>query len=494
MSIPGEMMGRIGRTGNGPVLCVGDVMLDRFVDGDVERISPEGPIPVFRISGERCMLGGAGNVVRNLAALGAETRFAGVVGDDETGREILRLLVDEEAVVPDIVVVGGRDTTIKTRFVAAGQQMLRADRETVASIAPDTARRLCSAALAHLPECAAVLFSDYGKGVLGRRLIAEITEAAGALGKPVIVDPKGSDYSIYRGADLATPNRRELSEATRMAVGDEEGIVAAAQVLRRDTDIAAILVTRGAEGMTLVDADGTRHFPAEAREVFDVSGAGDTVAAALAVGLSCGMDMADAARLANAAAGVVVAKAGTATVTYGELMQALHRIDLLAGTGKILGRDAAAARTASWRRRGFRVGFANGCFDLLHPGHVALLAQARAACDRLVVAVNTDASVSRLKGPRRPVHTLEARQTVLASLATVDMVVPFGEDTPLALIRELLPDVLVKGADHAPDTVVGADLVTGRGGRLLIADHIDGHSTTATVARIADGERRHPSG
>ncbi|MBW7850903.1 MAG: D-glycero-beta-D-manno-heptose-7-phosphate kinase [Rhodospirillales bacterium] len=480
------LAGRIDTLKDAPVLCVGDVMLDRFVYGEVERISPEAPIPVMRIRRETAMLGGAGNVARNLAALGARPAFVSVVGDDVAGREVAGLLAAQPGAEPQVIVEADRLTTIKTRYLAASQQLLRADLETAAQIAAAAEAELLARARALLPAVRALVLSDYGKGVLTPAVIRGLLDAAAAAGVPSVVDPKGRDYTIYRGAGLLTPNRKELAEATGLPVGDDAAIVAAARHLIETCGVSAVLATRSQDGMTLVTAEGAvHHLPAEAREVFDVSGAGDTVVATVAAALAGGLPLADCARLANVAAGIVVGKVGTAVAYAAEVAAALRHHDLASGEAKVTALEAAADTVAAWRRKGLKVGFTNGCFDLLHPGHVSLVRQARAACDRLIVGLNSDASVGRLKGPARPVQGETARATVLASLAAVDMVVIFGEDTPLRLIETLRPDVLVKGADYSVETVVGADLVLGWGGRVVLAELSPGHSTTATIGRMA---------
>ena len=469
-----------------PVMCVGDVMLDRFVYGSVELISPEAPIPVLRIERHAAMLGGAGNVAANLEALGCVPRFLSVVGDDEAGSAILRQLV--EARLADschIVTEHGRQTSEKTRFFAHNQQLLRTDSETVADISPGSQESLLAAARALLPEVSAVILSDYGKGVLTGGVTAALIAAARKAGKPVIVDPKGNDYRRYRGADLVTPNRRELAQASALPVAEDAEIVDAATRLIEGCELGAMVVTRSEQGLTVVTRDGqVKHLSAEAREVFDVSGAGDTVIATLAGAIGAGVSLVDAARLANLAAGVVVGKVGTAVVRRTELLAALHHQEWGVGEAKVLPLEGAVDRVERWRRQGRRVGFTNGCFDLLHPGHISLLQQACATCDRLVVGLNSDESVRRLKGETRPVQSELARATVLASLASVDLVVIFGEDTPLNLIRALRPDVLVKGADYTVERVVGAELVQSYGGRIVLADLAAGHSTTATIERM----------
>ena len=470
---------------NTAVLCIGDVMLDRFVYGSVDRVSPEAPIPVLFIERESAMLGGAGNVVRNLVALGAAPAFVSVVGDDPAGREVTRLVGEHGEIDPCIVVETGRQTTIKTRFFASHQQLLRADRESRLAVGDAIREQVLTRADRLLAKAEVMVLSDYGKGVLAPAVAGELIRRAKARGKMVVVDPKGTDYAIYAGATIVTPNRKELHEATGMAVDGDEAVVAAARHLIATCALEAVLVTRSQDGMTLVTADGAaHHLPAEAREVFDVSGAGDTVVATLAAALASGASLLEGALLANVAAGIVVGKVGTAVAYAEEVVAALHHDDLTAGESKIVPPAAAAEIVARWRRKGLKVGFTNGCFDLLHPGHVAILTQAKAACDRLVVGLNSDASVQRLKGPTRPVQSEASRATVLSSLAPVDMVVIFGEDTPLRLIEGLRPDVLVKGADYTIDKVVGADLVQSWGGKVVLADLVDGQSTTNTIKRM----------
>lgn len=486
------MMGDVSNLGavidgwqNSTVLCIGDVMLDRFVYGSVTRISPEAPIPVLRVGRETLMLGGAGNVARNIGAIGAAVTFVSVIGDDAAGRKIAGLLADEPGVQPHLLTEPDRITTEKTRFIAESHQLLRADLETTAAITPATEQALLDVCAARMAECGVVVLSDYGKGVLTPDLVRRLIALARQAGKPVIVDPKGRDFSHYRGAALVTPNRSELAAVTGMPVDSDDAAVAAARHLIAASGIERVLVTRSEDGMTLVDGGGQAdQIPATAREVFDVSGAGDTVVAVLSAGLSAGASLGDAARLANAAAGIVVGKVGTAVIHPEELRRELMDEQSGHDHAKVVSLSEALALIAGWRRAGQTVGFTNGCFDLLHPGHVSLLAQARGACDRLIVGLNSDASVSRLKGPERPVQNEVARATVLASLASVDLVVLFTEDTPLELIRAIRPDVLVKGADYTIDTVVGADVVQSYGGRIMLAGLVPEQSTTRLVQRM----------
>ena len=476
---------------NAKVLCIGDVMLDRFVYGSVNRISPEAPIPIIRVERESAMLGGAGNVARNATALGAAVQFLSLVGDDLPGREVMEYVANDKGVEPYIQTERNRPTTIKTRYIASGQQLLRSDNETTSPIAADTISNLSALAGQLSADVEAIILSDYGKGVLHTDVVASAINAARAAGKPVIVDPKGTDYSIYRGATVVTPNRAEAQAATGIAVNSDEDAIAAATKIITDCGIDNVLLTRSQDGMTLVTKDGEAiHLPTEAREVFDVSGAGDTVVACLAAAIAAGSNLSDAARIANVAAGIVVGKIGTAIVYPDELISALHHHDLMIGEAKLMPLDRMVDRAERWRRKGYKVGFTNGCFDLLHPGHLSLLKQARAACDRLIVGLNSDASVKRLKGEARPVQSEAARAAVLGSLETISGVVIFGEDTPVNLISAIKPDILVKGADYTIDKVVGADIVQGYGGKVVLANLEDGFSTTSTIARMNKGKDR----
>ena len=478
----GDLTARLEALAGVRVLVVGDVMLDRFVAGRVERISPEAPVPVLRVEDDRTVLGGAGNVLRNLTALGARGTLVAVSGEDPAAGEVERLVAAEGAVDSRLLTVPGRRTTIKERYIADGQQLLRADREPRHDVPEATARALVEAVRATLPEAAALVISDYGKGSLPRDLSTDLIGLARAAGRPVIVDPKGNDFARYRGTSLVTPNRRELEQASGLHAGDDRAVEAACRAVIARCGLEGVLATRSEAGMTLVEGEdegAVWHLRAEAREVFDVTGAGDTVVAVLGAALAAGIGTLDAARLANIAAGLVVGRLGTAVVRPDELRRAL-----LAPDAKVVPREALVDVVAAWRRAGLQVGFTNGCFDLLHPGHLSLLRQARAACDRLIVGLNSDTSVRRLKGGGRPLQDEAARAAVLAALADVDQVVAFAEDTPLALIEALRPDVLIKGAEYTLAEVVGAELVYGYGGRVLLAEILPGHSTSRTIERI----------
>ena len=391
------------------VLCVGDLMLDEFVYGEVSRISPEAPAPVLAASRSETMIGGAGNVARNIVSLGARCIFVGVVGDDDAGRTLTKDLRKQRRIDARLVVDKSRHTTRKVRFVSEhfSTHLLRADWEAASPVAGKTEAALIAHATTSGKKAGAVVLSDYAKGTLTTRLVRAVIAAAKKAGKPVIVDPKGRNYSRYRGATMITPNRQELADATHSPAATDKEVASAATALARAIGAKAVLVTRSEAGMTLVSKGATVHVPAYPVRVRDVSGAGDTVVAVLAVMLAMRADFESAVRAANAAAAVVVGKRGTAAVSLAELRARILPSASLAPEEKIVF-DWSAARRASrgqWRKQGLRVGFTNGCFDLLHPGHIKLLAGARAACDRLVVGLNGDASVTRLKGPGRPVQT-----------------------------------------------------------------------------------------
>ena len=474
------------------VLCVGDLMLDRFLYGEVERISPEAPVPVLRLNKTREMLGGAGNVVNNIASLGGKAVLIGLVGLDDTGARLRRILQSTPNVVSACIDTDDRPTICKTRFIAAQQQVVRADEESRAPLTERERSALIAAVRLRLESVGAVVLADYGKGVLDEEMVAEVIAAARKANIPAFIDPKTRDFSRYRGATCITPNLNELAAASGMPVGDEAQVIAAARHVLEQADAKAILATRSEKGMILIEASGEVHsVAARAREVFDVSGAGDTVIATMALCHASGRPLSQAIHVANAAAGVVVSKLGTATADLAEVMAELDAGDHDRHVEAAHGAESLAQvqkRVADWKAQGLRVGFTNGCFDILHPGHVSLLEQARAACDRLVVALNTDASVSRLKGPSRPINTLESRARVMAAVRYVDSVIAFDQPTPLELIRALVPDVLVKGADYTIDTVVGADVVQAAGGRVVLADLTAGQSTTGTIARIRAAE------
>ena len=471
------------------ILVLGDVMLDRFVYGSVERISPEAPIPVVNVDRIMDMPGGAANVARNIAALGARAILLGVVGDDLAALDLTTQLAASPTIEPHLIADASRPTSVKTRYVADGQQVMRADRESRTPLAPAVERRVLDDYIAALRDADAVVLSDYAKGVLSDSMARAAIDAARSAGKTVIVDPKAKNLVRYRGASILTPNRLELQQAYGGECVTDDEIAAAAMSMMGQDVCDVMVVTRGKDGMSIICRDRAAvHLPTSARQVFDVSGAGDTVVATLSLGLAAGGEVVQACTLANMAAGLVVGKRGTATVTSGEVVAALAPLGGRADPQKIFAVENALQLARSWRDQGLKIAFTNGCFDLLHPGHISLLEQARRSADRLIVGLNADLSIRRLKGPDRPVQGEVARATVLAAVKSVDAVVIFAEDTPLRLIEVLEPDVLVKGADYTVETVVGAEWVLARGGRVLLADLLPGHSTTATVKRAGSSD------
>ena len=463
------------------LLVVGDVMLDSYWQGPVLRISPEAPVPVVRVEDEEARIGGAGNVALNAAVLGAGTHLLGLAGADATADQIEQLLRAQQ-VQCQLQRVPGSKTITKLRILSRHQQLIRLDFE---DHFPDwDAAALERDFVVQLAKVDAVILSDYAKGVL--RHSAALIQAARAAGKPVIVDPKGADFTRYQGATLITPNLAEFEAVVGYCTSDEE-IEERGIALRDALKLDAILITRSENGMTLLARDHVPlHLPTRAQEVFDVTGAGDTVVATLGVAIAAGVALPDAVMLANVAAGIVVSKLGTATVSPQELQHALHRGSTAHHRG-IFDKAALQAQMRAARAEGERIVMTNGCFDILHPGHIDYLEKARALGDRLIVAVNDDASVQRLKGTERPVNSLANRMRMLAALGCVDWVVPFSEDTPERLYCELLPDVLVKGGDYTEAQVVGADCVKAAGGKVQIIDFLNGHSTTDLIKRIREG-------
>ena len=469
------------------VACVGDLMVDRFVYGDVTRVSAEAPIPIMAKTGETVMLGAAGNVARNVAALGGVAALVGVVGADAPAREATRLLAAEAGVEGALVTDVSRPTTVKARYVSGGQQLLRVDVERTDPVGDEAEQTLVRAIRDVSADAGAILLSDYGKGVVSEAVIRACLDAAKARGTILIVDSKARSFAKYGAADIIKPNAAELARATDMATDTDAEIEAAVARAFELCPCRAILVTRSEKGLSLAQRGGTvRHFAGVKREVFDTSGAGDTALAALGLALAAGADLDAAAEFALLASGVVVGKAGTAVVTPAELIEAelsAHRAPVEA---KIATPELMRGEIARWRELGLKVGFTNGCFDVLHRGHVAYLAQARSWCDRLVVGLNSDRSVRALKGEGRPFNDLESRALVLAGLGSVDLVVPFDQETPIELIEAARPDVLVKGADYTVDGVVGHELVLSYGGEVKLAAIVEGYSTTDAIRKLSE--------
>ena len=462
------------------VTVIGDVMLDRFWTGATRRMSPEAPVPVVNVSSQEDRAGGAGNVAVNLAQLGLTVSLVGLCGDDEHARA-LRSCVEEAGVRWNVMPCAA-DTIVKLRVLSRNQQLLRMDFEE--SLSPHANDLFVGFAAQHLIDADLIVFSDYAKGSLA--LIESLIARCRSLGKTTLVDPKGHDFDRYRGATVLTPNLTEL-EAVVGPCQDDATLIAKAETLRSALELEAILVTRSEAGMTLIQAGSApQHFAASAQEVFDVTGAGDTVIATLAGCLSAGLPMAEAARIANRAAGVVVAKLGTASVTPDELTMVGEGLRGAPDRQGVVSASDMLDVVAEARGRGQRVVMTNGCFDLLHPGHIAYLEQASTLGDMLVVAVNDDDSVRRLKGDARPVNAIADRMAVLVGLSAVDYVLPFSEDTPAKLIEALAPDVLVKGGDYVVEEIAGHESVMARGGEVVVLDFLEGHSTSSLIDRLSD--------
>lgn len=461
------------------VMIVGDLMLDRYWVGPTSRISPEAPVPVVKINTIEERPGGAANVALNVCALGTATRLAGLTGADEAGESLQRLL-QEQGIDCRFQPIVGYDTITKLRVLSRNQQLIRLDFEK--SFAPADKSQLVADFQQHLEQTSVVVLSDYAKGCLQQP--QSLIKAARRLNKPVIVDPKGTEFEKYRGATLLTPNMSEFQAVVGECHSDTE-IVRKGQELIQRLQLEALLVTRSEHGMTLIQKDTEEfHLPAKAREVFDVTGAGDTVVATMAASLAAGMSLKESCILANAAAGVVVAKLGTSTVSIQELQEAVRK-DSHVATG-VMSEQQLKVAMDSARSRGEKMVMTNGCFDILHAGHVSYLENAGKLGERLIVAVNSDESVRKLKGDGRPVNGLQQRMAVLAGLASVDWVVDFSEDTPERLISNLLPDILVKGGDYKPEDIAGGKQVIANGGDVRVLNFEDGVSTTNIINRIKD--------
>lgn len=468
-------------------LCVGDILYDSFVYGEVRRVSREAPVPILSEIRRSAMLGGAGNLARNVESLGGQAILVGVVGNDAEGDAVRALLTSS---APDsaagVLTDVSRCTPSKIRYVANGQQMFCVDRDPEAPIGSDTQERVLDAVRSRIDGADVVILSDYGRGLVSGDFARSLIELARKSGVPVCVDPRGLDYTRYDGAYVIKPNADELSAETGLPVTDDQSAENALKTLKsRLPETDALLVTRGGQGMSLLAGNATvAHHRARPRSVFDVSGAGDTALAALSLGVAAGLTLPDCMALADLAAGTAVGKAGTASVTPEEVLQ-----DAAGGEKapdwRVITRDTAATLTDQWRREGLKIGFTNGCFDILHPGHLAVLRHAKSTCDRLIVGLNSDGSVKRLKGEDRPINDQASRALMLASLEMVDRVVVFEEDTPQALIEALTPHVLIKGADYTADELPGARHIKAHGGEVVLAPLVEGLSTTNLVNKLA---------
>ncbi|MBW6489251.1 D-glycero-beta-D-manno-heptose-7-phosphate kinase [Sulfurimonas sp.] len=461
------------------ILVIGDLMIDHYLWGSCERISPEAPVQIVDIAKETTVLGGGGNVINNLKALGANVSVSGVIGSDENGIELINLLKNIDVDVSGIIVQNGRKTSKKSRVIAASQQILRYDKESKEEIEKSSVEKILNSLTGTVSEYDAVILSDYGKGVLTDELCQGVIKLCNKAGVKVLVDPKGSDYSKYSGAYLLTPNKKEAMLATKIEIKDNVSLKEALLKMKKEADLTISLITLSEDGIALHD-DEMKIFPTVAKEVFDVTGAGDTVIASIVFALSANKSIEDSAKFANLAAGVVVGKIGSATVTLDEIEEYEASLHKSTSEAHIKSFDEIKVVVERYRANGKKVVFTNGCFDILHVGHVKYLQIAKSFGDILIVGLNSDASVSRLKGSSRPVNIAEDRAYLLAALEAVDFVVPFEDDTPYELIKMIKPDTLVKGGDYEGKSVIGTEFA----GELKLVDFIDGKSTTKTIQKI----------
>jgi D-beta-D-heptose 7-phosphate kinase / D-beta-D-heptose 1-phosphate adenosyltransferase len=489
-AVKGKLEGLIRGLRPCQVAIIGDVMIDHYVRGNADRLSPEAPIQVLDVTDEFQLPGGAANVAMKVVGLESKVRMVGLIGADQAAGELLALLVPHPDISNNLIVDPGRSTTVKTRFIAHNQQLLRVDRERRLMPTGDTKAKLTEAAWAAAAEADAVILEDYGKGVLCPEVIAAAIEGARQSGAPVIVDPTGRDYRRYAGSTVLTPNLREAAVAVERPITDLDSLEAAARLLVDQTG-AAVAITRESEGISLFRRQGPdgpiehTHVPTRPVAVFDVTGAGDAVAASIAVALACGTELLDACALANLAGRAVVRQFGVGTLSIAHLQAELRR-ESADWMVKVVDITSARQRAREIKQAGGKVVFTNGCFDILHYGHAHLLQFARSQGDFLVLGLNTDASVRRFKGPARPYVDEDQRAYMLSLYPFIDLIVLFDEDTPLNLIEAIRPDVLVKGGDYTPETVVGRDLVESYGGKVAICPRLEGLSTTDLVRKIQD--------
>ena len=461
------------------ILVLGDLMIDHYLWGSCERISPEAPVQVVDINKETTVLGGAGNVVNNLKALGADVSVSGVIGDDENGKELTKMLQDIDVEISNLIFQKNRKTSKKSRVIAVSQQILRYDKESKEDIEAESVAKILEKLNENVSEYDAIILSDYGKGVLTEALCQGVISLAREKGVKVLVDPKGSDFTKYRGAYLLTPNKKEAILATGIDIKDEASLKEALLQLKERCDLDISLITLSEDGIGIYESE-VKTFPTVAKEVFDVTGAGDTVIASIAFALSIGKSIDEVAKFANLAAGVVVGKIGSATVTIDEIEEYEASLHKSTSDAHIKSFEDINAVVSRCRVNGKKVVFTNGCFDILHVGHVKYLQIAKSFGDILIVGLNSDESVSRLKGPTRPINIAQDRAYLLAALEAVDFVVPFTEDTPYNLIKMIKPDVLVKGGDYEGKEVVGTEFA----GELKLVEFVDGKSTTKTIEKI----------
>jgi len=491
----------INKFDHATVLLVGDIMLDSFIYGAVSRISPEAPIPVIKATREKKMLGGAGNVLANLVALGCKTDIISIIGADIAGQEVMQHVSDCGASVGGMIEDSARPTILKTRYISQNQQLLRVDREEIFALDDAIEKQIISNAEKLMANANILILSDYGKGVLTPTVIKALIKLANKNKIPVVVDPKGNDFSIYKGASIITPNRNELRDATNGlnisgAVKTDADIESTAQALIKQSGVETVIVTRSEDGISVVNKkDKPVHIPTKVREVYDVSGAGDTVVATVAAMMASGANPVEAAEIANIAGGLAVAKLGTAIISQTEIQAALEKGEDTTSQdiAPLMDWNAAKDQIEKWQAQGLKVGFTNGCFDIVHYGHVNYLARAKKKCDRLIMGLNHDQSVRILKGPERPINDEVARASVIGALASIDMVVLFGanqeseDNTPCGVLDAIRPDVIMKGGDYTIDQLPEAQVVLAYGGEVEIMPLYDGYSTTNIINKSKTG-------
>ena len=461
------------------IVVIGDLMIDHYIWGSCERISPEAPVPVVSVSKESMVLGGAGNVVNNLESLGGRVSILSVVGRDDNAKEMKKLL-DAKSISHTLVEEVGRKTTKKSRLIASNQQVIRYDDESRENISLSSQVKLLEALQKNCFSYDVVILSDYGKGVLTANICRDIISMCNSLGKMVLVDPKGEDYTKYKGATLLTPNKKEAILATKINIHDDNSLGEALRMLKNDLELDYSIITLSEEGIGLLDKE-IKIIPTVAREVFDVTGAGDTVIASLAMALSSGFEIESACEFANKAAAVVVAKVGSATVTLNEVEEYEHSLNQGQSESKIKNFEQIERISKRLKEQGRKIIFTNGCFDILHRGHATYLQKAKELGDILILGLNSDESIRRLKGEQRPINNLEDRAFLIGALESIDFVVPFTEDTPYELIKLVQPDILVKGADYEGKDVIGSDIA----GEVKLIDFVAGKSTTNLIGKIS---------
>ena len=476
-----QVLRSVDMTSDITIAVIGDFMLDHYLWGSSNRISPEAPVPVVNILSETLALGGAGNVVANLRALGVTVNAVGVVGDDIAGSSLFGLLSQLDVDTAGLLSSESVATTEKTRVIVQHQNVLRLDREIREEIG---SKLLESRVLAALESADVCVVSDYGKGVCSGALMELVISNAKQTEIPVVVDPKGRNFEKYRGASCITPNMSEFAAVVDQELATDLDVETAGEQLRAEFDLGNVLITRSSDGMTLISPNGTEHIEVSSQEVYDVTGAGDTVTASLSWCMALGISMSSAVRIANLAAGIAVKKVGVAVVSRAEILSEINLDGASDSESKIYKLDELVDQVSTWKDSGDTVVFTNGIFDIIHPGHIGLLESSAIQGDRLIVGLNSDESTRRLKGSERPINPHDHRAVIVAGLGAVDAVVVFEEDTPLKLIEKIIPDVLVKGADYSADEVVGAEYVINNGGRLHLEPLIENHSTTGLVDKM----------